>query len=165
MDTSCRRGSCRDPADQRVRGDPFQFAERLAQVRDFFLADQRIQRDVDASPAGMRQHNGVGRLLHGEVEVRPVHAHVELFHAEVDRVGPGIQHRRQGVPSPGGREQFHALPATANVFHVNHARPVSLYNRRSLRPRHRRNIRFRTPACTNASGASSAAVTVCASSR
>ena len=80
--------------------DVLQIGEIFFQRRDFLVADEIIQRDVEPHVMRVAVFDGVFQLLVCEIEIAFVHAHVEMLAAEIDRVRARLHIRDKRVPRP-----------------------------------------------------------------
>lgn len=93
--------------EQRVRADLVEIGEVLAQRRDLLVADEVVERHIEAHAVRVCV---VDRLLeHGIVEVEPalMHAHVEVLAAEIDSIRTRLHARHQRIPSASRSQEFY----------------------------------------------------------
>ena len=93
--------------EQRVRADLIEVGEVLAQRRDFLVADEVVERHIEAHPVRVCV---VDRLLErGIVEVEPalMHAHVEVLAAEIDSIRTRLHARHQRIPSASRSQELY----------------------------------------------------------
>lgn len=93
--------------EQRVRADFIEVGEVLAQRRDLLVADEVVERHIEAHPVRVRVVNGL--LERGIVEVEPalMHAHVEVLAAEIDSIRTRLHARHQRIPSASRSQEFY----------------------------------------------------------
>lgn len=93
--------------EQRVRADLVEIGEVLAQRRDLLVADEVVERHIEAHAVRVCV---VDRLLErGIVEVEPalMHAHVEVLAAEIDSIRTRLHARHQRIPSASRSQELH----------------------------------------------------------
>ena len=90
--------------------DVLQVGEIFFQRRDFLVADEIIQRDVEPHVMRVAIVDGLFQLLVGEIEIAFVHAHVEMLAAEIDRVRARLHIRDQRVPRPSRSQELDRFP-------------------------------------------------------
>ena len=84
--------------------------EIFFQRRDFLVADEIVQRDVEPHVMRVAIVDGLFQLLVGEIEIAFVHAHVEMLAAEIDRVRARLHIRDQRVPRPSRSQELDRFP-------------------------------------------------------
>lgn len=93
--------------EQRIRADFIEVGEVLAQRRDLLVADEVVERHIEAHPVLVRV---VDCLLEcGIVEVEPalMHAHVEVLAAEIDSIRTRLHARHQRIPSASRSQELY----------------------------------------------------------
>ena len=93
--------------EQRVRADLVEVGEVLAQRRNLLVADEIVERHIEAHAVRVRVVNGL--LEHGIVEVEPafMHAHVEVLAAEIDSIRTRLHARHQRIPSASRSQELY----------------------------------------------------------
>ena len=92
--------------DEGVGADFAEIIKIFAHSRNFFLGEEVVHRHVQADVAGAGIFDRPGQGVVVEVGVVAVHAHVEAFAAQINRVGAGGHRRFQGAPGAGRGEEF-----------------------------------------------------------
>ena len=98
---------CKILHEQRVRADLVEVGEVLAQRRDLLVADEVVERHIEAHAVRVCV---VDRLLErGIVEVEPafMHAHVEVLAAEIDSIRTRLHARHQRIPSASRSQELY----------------------------------------------------------
>src|SRR5690348_8132069 len=80
---------------------PPEMMQRVTQLGGF---EEDVEGEIDAGAMGMRQEAGLLEVI--QSQLRAFVPGIELFHAEVDRVGAVAEGGTNGVETPGGGEQF-----------------------------------------------------------
>lgn len=93
--------------EQRIRADLIEVGEVLAQRRDLLVADEVVERHIEAHPVRVCVVNGL--LERGIVEVEPalMHAHVEVLAAEIDSIRTRLHARHQRIPSASRSQELY----------------------------------------------------------
>ena len=93
--------------EERVRPDFLKILEIFLQLRNLLVADEVVERDVEAHIMGMGIVDGLLQQGVIEIEIALVHAHVEMLAAEIDGIGAGFHIGDERVPSAGRCEELY----------------------------------------------------------
>lgn len=92
--------------EQSVRLDFVEVGKVLAQRRNFFVADEVVERDVEFDIVLVRVSDGFLEHLVIEVEIALVHAHIKVLAAEVAGVGTRFNTSYECIPSACWCQKF-----------------------------------------------------------
>ena len=93
--------------EQCVGADFVEVGEVFAQRRDLLVADEVVERDVEAHAVFMRVVDGLLQERIVEVELALVHAHVEVLAAEIDSICARLHASDQRVPRAGRGQELY----------------------------------------------------------
>ena len=89
-----------------IRANFVEIRKVVPQCRQFLIADEVVERDIEFDIARVRIINSLFEEFVIEIEVAFVQTHIEMFAAEVDGIRTGCNACGHGVPCAGRCKQF-----------------------------------------------------------